>query len=124
VVRGEESGGGIASDDDRDGADDDLLRLADVTVYAAKHGGQRRLHYQPLIDLATGRVTEVEALVRWEHLVFARPLPRDGIEGLLASRARWDADSADGARSVRRSPTRDRRAGPPNAAASLCEPQP
>ncbi len=29
--------------------------------------GEFRLSYQPLVDLATGRVAEVEALVRWEH---------------------------------------------------------
>jgi diguanylate cyclase (GGDEF)-like protein len=77
----------------------DLLRHADIAMYAAKRQGknghrafnegmhssltarmhlegdladaieheQFLLHYQPLIDLATGSVDGVEALVRWDH---------------------------------------------------------
>jgi diguanylate cyclase (GGDEF)-like protein/PAS domain S-box-containing protein len=85
----------------RPGADeaDELLRNADVAMYAAKAGGKDRyelfrpdmhedmlqrleleaelrhvadrdqlvLHYQPIIELVSGRITRVEALVRWDH---------------------------------------------------------
>ncbi|MET0478868.1 MAG: EAL domain-containing protein, partial [Actinomycetota bacterium] len=87
----------------RPGADeaDELLRNADVAMYAAKAGGKDRyelfrpdmhedmlqrleleaelrhvadrdqlvLHYQPIIELVSGRITRVEALVRWDHPV-------------------------------------------------------
>ena len=29
--------------------------------------GELRLEYQPIVELATGRINEIEALVRWEH---------------------------------------------------------
>src|SRR5262245_31969891 len=83
-----------------DGVDaDQLLKKADMALYAAKNGGggdhrffalemeeaaqerrsleldlrealaseQFHLHFQPLVDLRTGRVTTCEALLRWNH---------------------------------------------------------
>ncbi len=78
---------------------DELMRRADLALYAAKSkgrdnfamfeaqldraarsrremeidlaealaNGEFRLHYQPIVDLATGQVTAIEALLRWHH---------------------------------------------------------
>ncbi len=36
-------------------------------MHRAVKQGEFRVYYQPLVDLATNRISEVEALVRWEH---------------------------------------------------------
>ncbi|NJC70805.1 EAL domain-containing protein [Planosporangium thailandense] len=92
------------ADNEADCTAEDLLRRADLAMYAAKELGKNRyvhydseldaravehaqlaaelshalerdelhLMYQPVVDLPTGRIVGVEALVRWEH-------PRDGM---------------------------------------------
>jgi diguanylate cyclase (GGDEF)-like protein len=45
---------------------DDLARLKADVLNAARRG-ELVVDYQPLIELATGRVMGVEALVRWQH---------------------------------------------------------
>jgi len=44
----------------------DLLATEQALRFALGHG-ELRLHYQPEVDLNTGRIVEVEALVRWQH---------------------------------------------------------
>ena len=41
--------------------------LTQRDIREALHAGQLRVAYQPVVDLATGSVAGVEALVRWEH---------------------------------------------------------
>jgi diguanylate cyclase (GGDEF)-like protein/PAS domain S-box-containing protein len=57
------------------------------------------LHYQPVIELATGRVRAVEALVRWEHPVHGLTPPSEFIElaavsGLIQPLTRWVLEHA------------------------------
>lgn len=41
--------------------------------------GELRLHYQPIISLKTGKVIELEALVRWQHPLLGWVMPADFI---------------------------------------------
>ena len=58
-----------------------------------------RLHYQPVIDLRTGIVTGVEALLRWEHPTRGLVLPSDIIPvaeetGLIVAIGEWALEEA------------------------------
>lgn len=56
--------------------------------------GEFILHYQPVVELPTGRITEVEALVRWKHPQRGLLLPGDFVAlseetGLIVPLGRW-----------------------------------
>jgi len=116
---------GVASAGADDTADD-LLRNADMAMYAAKRHGKGRsatyesrmyadirerldleaalraaiegnqltLFYQPIVNLQSGGIYGVEALVRWEHPQFGRLLPQHFIPlaeetGLIVQLGAW-----------------------------------
>jgi len=125
VYIGASIGVACAPDDSDDPAE--LLRNADLALYAAKANGratfrrydlaldermrerraleaglrqalaegrQMELHYQPLIDARSGRITSAEALVRWRHPERGLIAPGDFIAlaeetGLIVALGEW-----------------------------------
>ena len=116
---------GVASASTDDKADD-LLRNADMAMYAAKRRGKGRaekyesrmyadirerldletalraaierheltLFYQPIVNLQSGGIYGLEALLRWEHPQFGRLLPQHFIPlaeetGLIVQLGSW-----------------------------------
>jgi diguanylate cyclase (GGDEF)-like protein len=60
-----------------------LKRLdVEIDLRRAVESGELTLHYQPIVALASGRVTGVEALLRWEHSRFGALLPAEIIHTL------------------------------------------
>ena len=82
---------------DRAAADDDARLEADLPGAVAK--GELRLHYQPIIDLQTGRIEGLEALVRWQHperglLAPGRFIPIAERSGSIVAIGEWVLDTA------------------------------
>lgn len=68
MYRAKAMGGGrfVVFDPAAHEGDDDPLDL-ETELRAAVQNGQLLLHYQPIVEVTTGRVTAFEALVRWKH---------------------------------------------------------
>ena len=65
-----------------------------AALRSALHDGQFVLHYQPVVTLPDGRITGVEALVRWQHPVDGLLGPGAFIDtaeqtGLIVPLGRW-----------------------------------
>jgi predicted signal transduction protein with EAL and GGDEF domain/FixJ family two-component response regulator len=66
----------------------------DSSLRGAEARGEFLLHYQPQIDAVSGRVTSVEALLRWQHPTRGLVSPLEFVplaeeNGLIASIGRW-----------------------------------
>jgi EAL domain-containing protein (putative c-di-GMP-specific phosphodiesterase class I) len=78
---------------------EDQLRLRPRDIEAALDEDQLRLHYQPLVELVTGRVWGAEALLRWSHPEYGQLQPHHIIplaekHGLIGPVTRWVAKTA------------------------------
>jgi diguanylate cyclase (GGDEF)-like protein len=70
----------------------------ETELRCAIEAGELSLSYQPLIELATGRVTGFEALARWEHeghpISPSEFIPVAEESGLIVQLGRWALDTA------------------------------
>lgn len=74
-------------------AERERLRITQ-DLRTALASGQFALHYQPIVDLRTGKVCKAEALIRWNHPVRGAIHPADFIavaeeSGLIIDIGRW-----------------------------------
>jgi diguanylate cyclase (GGDEF)-like protein len=67
MYKAKSTGSGLETySQERDGTSADRL-LATEELRSALYNDQLVLHYQPKLTVATGQITSVEALVRWQH---------------------------------------------------------
>ena len=69
-------------------------RQIEADLRGAIERGEFELQFQPLFDLATGRITTFEALIRWNHPTLGRIAPNDFIPvaedfGLIVEIGAW-----------------------------------
>jgi diguanylate cyclase (GGDEF)-like protein/PAS domain S-box-containing protein len=72
-------GGHVQRFDDRLRARAVRRRHTEAEIRGARERGELRLHYQPIVDLDSGGVTALEALLRWEHPSRGLLLPNEFI---------------------------------------------
>jgi len=80
--------------DDRLGGRADQELAVETALHSAIDRGELALHYQPKVHTATGAVTGVEALVRWQHPTLGTIPPSAFIRlaeetGLIAALGEW-----------------------------------
>ena len=64
---------------DRDGRADQRLALVSAMWHGIENG-QFSLEYQPILDLRSGQIAALEALIRWNHPQHGRLAPREFIQ--------------------------------------------
>lgn len=74
-------------------------RIMEAELRAAVGAGQLVLHYQPIVDISTGRPTGYEALLRWHHPERGMVSPADFVPlaektGSIVEIGRWVVEQA------------------------------
>jgi diguanylate cyclase (GGDEF)-like protein len=90
------TGGGAHHEVFRGGMESPALKRLDLEIDLRRAVDRRELtlHYQPIVALDSGRVTGVEALIRWDHAPLGTLLPAEIIQvlediGLIVPVGQW-----------------------------------